>query len=173
MKRKKPKGRLLMTLGLMCIVCAGGMAGHILLTEHRSDLAAQTVLTELNQQIPHNTPAPTEEAPRLVITDQSGHQVDWPMAAQDVPMPWPVNSAGAPVATVTDAFGQTFVWQYDLNRPCIANGEQVSAQGVASHPGNTSSDTTSSPTHSGDNLSAVTSTSALWTSRPRGCPCPS
>lgn len=140
-----------MALGLLCIIGAGGMAGRILLTERQSDMAAQTVLTELNQQIPHYTPAATAEAPRLVITDQSGMQVDWPMATQDIPMPWPVDSAGAPVATVTDAFGQTFVWQYDLNRPCIVNAEQMPSQDMPV----VSADTTSAGTNAAVSADAM------------------
>lgn len=119
MKNTKHKARLLMLLGLLCILGAGGMAGHILLSEHQADQAAQTVLTELTQQIPHSTPAPTEATLQLVITDQRGTEVDWPMAENNVPMPWPLDEDGVPTATVTDTAGKVFIWQYDVNRPIL------------------------------------------------------
>lgn len=159
MKKKHHSGRLLMALGLICILCAALLAWHNLMTEQASDQAAQDVLTQLNQQIPHTTPAATEEALQLVVTDQGGLQVEWPMAINNAPLPWPVDGAGNPVPSVTDAHGQTFVWEYDMNRPY-----RSAAQQDPSSAGNTSAPT--------DTASPAPQTADVSTATPTATPAP-
>lgn len=155
MKKRKPKGRLLMSVGLLCILCAAAMAARILLSERRSGQAAQTVLTELNQQIPHNSPAPTEETLQLSITDQSGLRIDWPMTESNIPMPWPVDSSGSPLPSLTDERGQTFTWQYDLNRPCIADPQHVLAQSTPTTASVSQAATSASPVYAESSASTT------------------
>ena len=79
MKKKVRKGRLLMRLGLLCIAGAMGLAGYNVWVEYQSDQAAKAVLEKLNQQIPAVAQTQKEDTPKLVIADQYGAAVDWPL----------------------------------------------------------------------------------------------
>lgn len=106
-----------MGAGLLCIAAALALTIYYLLTEQQSDRAAQDVLIQLNQQIVHEPPRQEENTAGLIIADQDGHEIDWPLQESGMPMPWPVDHDGRPQAVLTDAFDNVYIWHYELNRP--------------------------------------------------------
>lgn len=116
MKRRR-KGRVLMALGMLCVVSAMVMALHSIVMERRSDKAAQDVLVQLSQEIPSDASELVEDTPILIIADQTGAEIGWPLQESGMPMPWPVNQDGKPESSITDATGTTYIWHMESNRP--------------------------------------------------------
>ncbi|MCI7736214.1 MAG: sortase [Clostridiales bacterium] len=107
-KRRRPRrGGFLMTAGLLLIAAALLLTVHNLREQQAAEEAAFEALGELLGSIPQKEES---EPSGLVLADEQGHALDWPLDAQGEPMAWPVGEDGLPVQTVTDDAGRVHAW---------------------------------------------------------------
>lgn len=118
MKRNKRKGTKTMLAGFVLIAASMTLTGYNLREQQHAEHASSAILTQL--ELP---PEPVQQkASTLLLTDESGREVDWPLGDAGEPIPWPVEG-GLPVPVVVDARGVQHAWERILD----PNGEQDSA----------------------------------------------
>ena len=104
-KRHKRKGGFQMTMGLLLIAAALLLTLQNIREQKQADADAAAALSRIMTAMPQE-----EEAPQtLMMADEQGNPLDWPLDAQGDPIPWPVED-GAPVPSVTDGEGRTVYW---------------------------------------------------------------
>lgn len=105
MRKNKRKGGFLMTMGLLLIAAALLLTLRNIREQRQADADAAAALSLMKTAMPQETDAPQT----LVLTDEQGNPLDWPLDAQGEPIPWPVED-GVPAASVTDGEGRTVYW---------------------------------------------------------------
>lgn len=106
-RRKARRGGFLMMAGLLLIAAALLLTMHNLREQQEAEEAAFEALGDLLGSIPQ---AEESEPAELVLADEQGHALDWPLDAQGEPMAWPVGEDGLPAQTMTDDAGRVHEW---------------------------------------------------------------
>ncbi|MGN0772554.1 MAG: hypothetical protein ACI4MP_02015, partial [Candidatus Ventricola sp.] len=104
-KSHKRKGGFQMTMGLLLIAAALLLTLQNIREQKQADADAAAALSQMMTAMPQEEAAPQT----LVMADEQGNPLDWPLDAQGDPIPWPVED-GAPVSSVTDGEGRTVYW---------------------------------------------------------------
>lgn len=106
MKRNKRKGTKTMLLGLVLLAASAALTVYNLSEQRKADRASHAVLSQMD------IPAIEEESradASFALTDESGRELDWPLDAAGVPIPWPSEN-GNPLSEMTDEAGRIHRW---------------------------------------------------------------
>lgn len=131
MKRNKRRGRKTMMFGLLLIAASMALTAYNLTEQKEADDASSAVLTQM--EIPSAASTVEEEASSLMLSDEAGRAVNWPLDQQGVPIPWPVED-GHPVPVVTDGHGTQHAWKDVLVQEPSDEADPVSGIETAVHP---------------------------------------
>lgn len=131
--KKRRKGKVLMTMGLLLMAAALFLACMNLYEERQGEEAAGGVLLQLSALIPEAQQEIAAE-PELNIVDAEGNPLAWPLNADGTPMTWPTDEAGNPLTSVMDAQGKTYFWPSEASesgeaRPVSPEGWDRAADG--------------------------------------------
>lgn len=126
MRKHKRKGGFLMTMGLLLIAAALLLTLQNIREQRQADADAAAALSLMKTVMPQETDAPQT----LVLTDEQGNPLDWPLDAQGEPIPWPVED-GVPAASVTDGEGRTVYWAQLRGEDWPAQAEATESQSPA------------------------------------------
>ena len=124
--RHKRKGGFLMTMGLLLIAAALLLTLQNIREQQQADADAAAALSLMKTAMPQQTDAQQT----LVLTDEQGNPLDWPLDAQGEPIPWPVED-GVPAASVTDGEGRTVYWAQLRGEDWPVQAEATEAQSSA------------------------------------------
>ena len=106
---KRRKGKAMMAMGLLLMMAALFLACGNWTEERQGEEAAGSALQQLEEVI-LAAEQTAGEVCDLVITDDAGQAMDWPLEADGRPMSWATDGKGNPLASVIDGQGRTVFW---------------------------------------------------------------